>query len=225
MAVVTDVQPNFVKCRLDSGVNGFLPKMFLSDGDLNECGDVVQLGQILTCKIMKVEKEKFSVKLSARTSDLKQIGAPSFLADKWLQDAQSDEEIEFRRLEEKRKKDSKTIVNKVLTNRNITHANYQRISESKAGRILNQRSIGDVIFRPDKFDRLDRLGISWKFGLGEKDIVNMSIHEQDKDIMNPDLSSSLLLEGEMYESLDEIIGRYSHNYVFCILINMCFVFL
>jgi hypothetical protein len=52
------------------------------------------------------------------------------------------------------------------------------VSYTKAQRELAPKNIGDVIFRPHHRNKCDMLGMSWKFGPSEKDVVVVSIEEQ-----------------------------------------------
>ena len=59
-----------VHSRLDNGVSGFIHTQDISDKEVENPADRVQEGQVIHARITKIDIERFSVKLTCKTSDL-----------------------------------------------------------------------------------------------------------------------------------------------------------
>lgn len=59
-----------VRIRLDNGVSGYIRLKNLSDEHVNNPEDRVRLGQVIHCRIIKINVEKFSIEATSKASDL-----------------------------------------------------------------------------------------------------------------------------------------------------------
>lgn len=59
-----------VKCRLDSGVTGFIHTKNISDSMVRDPEERVQIGMTVHCRITKIDIERFQVELTSKSSDL-----------------------------------------------------------------------------------------------------------------------------------------------------------
>ena len=63
-------QATGVRVRLDNGVSGYIHLKNLSDKHVNYPEERVRMGQVIHCRIMKIDVEKFSVEATSKASDL-----------------------------------------------------------------------------------------------------------------------------------------------------------
>lgn len=59
-----------IRVRLDNGVMGYIHLKNLSDKHVNDPEERVRLGQVIHCRIMKIEYEKFSIEATSKATDL-----------------------------------------------------------------------------------------------------------------------------------------------------------
>lgn len=59
-----------IRVRLDNGVMGYIHLKNLSDKHVNDPEERVRLGQVIHCRIMKIDPEKFSIEATSKATDL-----------------------------------------------------------------------------------------------------------------------------------------------------------
>ncbi|EEC12431.1 S1 RNA binding domain-containing protein, putative [Ixodes scapularis] len=184
-----------VRVRLDNGVNGFIHIRFISDKKVTNPEERVRPGMILHCRIIKIDIERFAVDLTCRSSDLADVN------NEWsvtLSQSSTNEEPN---------------INSALTQslrfgayvkRVIVHPSFHNISYKEAEKLLSTMDQGDVIIRPSS-KGVDHLTVTWK--VHEGILQHIDVKEQGKENAFS-LGSSLLINNEEFEDLDEIIARH-----------------
>jgi len=186
-----------INIRLDNYVNGFIPTDKLSDRGVQDPDTRVRDRQSLYCRIEDIVFEKFYVEATSRTSDL---------ADKdWVFKPKRDlyydkftESEHLAKLQEEKQRQRPTFVKRV-----IVHPCFKNISFKDAVQDLEGMDQGDVIIRPSS-KAIDRLTLSWK--VANSIIQNVDIIEVGKPNAFA-IGTSLIVDDETYEDLDEIIAR------------------
>ncbi|XP_065201238.1 transcription elongation factor SPT6 [Planococcus citri] len=195
-----------VRIRLDNGVSGCIFLKFLSDKHVNNPEERVQIGQMIHCRIMKIDVERFSIEATSKTSDLNDEN------NEWRppKDGFYDFEMETndKKIEENKKK-MKT--SQTYTKRVIVHPSFHNISFSKAVALMENMDQGECIIRPSS-KGTDHLTVTWKVA----DNIYQHIDVLEKDKMNAfSLGRSLVIGTEEFEDLDEIIARYINPMAAC----------
>ena len=188
-----------VSVRLDNGVFGFVKTENLSDSNVDRPEDRVRVGMVVNARILEINPSKFSIQLTCKSSHLNDADfqfRPTF-------DPAFDHEAELldneARKEKKKKQQKKTYIKRI-----IVHPAFQNIDFLKAEKLMTRMSQGDCIIRPSSKGP-DHLTLTWKVHKGITQHVD--IIEKNKD--NPfGLGKQLIINGEVYEDLDEIIARY-----------------
>jgi transcription elongation factor SPT6 len=62
-----------IRIRLDNGVTGFIAMKNLSDSQIINPSERVKIGQIISCRIMKLNIERFTVDCLSKSSALQVI--------------------------------------------------------------------------------------------------------------------------------------------------------
>lgn len=189
-----------VNVVLDNGLNGFIPLNFLSDSRVKDPEERVQRGQTIYARIVNINTDRFSVKLTSKSSDLrdeKNQWRP--IRDQFYDRYSEDEEL--RKIEEKKKREEHR---QTYTKRVIAHPQFKNIGYQQCVVLLKDADIGDAIIRPSsKGD--NHLTVTWK--------VNQNVFQhvdiiEEKKINSFSLGKRLIIDGEEYEDLDEILARY-----------------
>jgi hypothetical protein len=189
-----------VRTMLDNHVNGFISLGSLSDNRVNNPEDRVKIGQTIYARIVKIDIDRFSVELTSRTSDLKDA------TNKWkpAKDDYYDIDVEMNdqyKLDEKKKREEHK---QTYTKRVIAHPQFRNIGYQQCIALLNDMEIGDAIIRPSS-KGIDHLTLTWKINKGI--YQHIDIVEEKK--LNPfSIGKRLIIEGEDFEDLDEILARY-----------------
>uniref|UniRef100_A0A1I8JEX7 Transcription elongation factor spt6 n=1 Tax=Macrostomum lignano TaxID=282301 RepID=A0A1I8JEX7_9PLAT len=191
-------EPVGVRVQLDNGLSGFIGTRNLSDKSVVNPTERVAVGQQLHARIMKIDIENFRVDLTSRSSDLKDT------AFKWKppRDACFDEDaeaVDLQSEEDKRKETRPTYVKRV-----IDHPNFHNVTYRDCAKLMHSLDLGDAVFRPSS-KGTDRLTLTWKI----EDGIIQHVEVQERNKQNDfSLGKTLLIEGEEFEDLDEIIARY-----------------
>ncbi|KAH9503861.1 Transcription elongation factor SPT6 [Bulinus truncatus] len=188
-----------VKCRLDSGVTGFIHTKNISDKMVRDPEERVQVGMTIHCRITKIDIERFQVELTSKSSDL---------ADKdgmWRpqKDVYYDYDTEKAEVDKENEK-KKLQARQTYIKRVIAHPYFQNVSYKECEKILSTMDQGDVIIRPSSKGS-DHLTATWKVADGI--LQHIDIREEGKENAFS-LGKSLWINGEEFEDLDEIIARY-----------------
>ncbi|KAL6060672.1 Transcription elongation factor SPT6 [Balamuthia mandrillaris] len=227
-ARVTFVTESAIYCRLENGLRGRIADRDVSDQYGISPLDVVEEGQTIQCRVLRIDKERFSVDLSCRGKDLQDHDRDPLhvrsMQDKYLKTTTSataeDEEEECfidempassslgtanakkpeKKDEEKKKKSAKSI-------RTVNHPLFKNMTFREAEDYLEEKEVGDeeaIIIRPSS-KGWDHLTITWKFY--DDIIIHTDVLELDKpNIVS--LGRKLKVGENIYEDLDEIIERH-----------------
>ncbi|XP_031835725.1 transcription elongation factor SPT6 isoform X1 [Nomia melanderi] len=188
-----------VRLRLDNGISGYIHIKNLSDRHVANPEERVSIGQIIHCRIIKIEVERFSVECTSKSSDL---------ADKnheWRpqRDPFYDTEAEQKdvKVEEdaKKAKQRQTYVKRV-----IVHPSFHNISFTEAEKLMQTMKQGEAIVRPSS-KGADHLTVTWK--VTDEVYQHIDVREEGKENAFS-LGQSLWIGNEEFEDLDEIIARH-----------------
>ena len=200
--VVAVVKEKFVVCRLDGPiVRGMLFPYDVSTrlnekrqaGGMDMC-EWFHVGQALQAVILEVDKERYSVKLSTKSEDIKNAMRDFKIrfADSFLEPLSLEDNI------------AASQHQKHYIRRKIDHPLFENITFREACTKLAEAEIGECLVRPSS-KGTDFLTITWKFG--EQAFVHLEVAEEDKPTLIG-LGRRLLVEGEEFEDLDEILSRH-----------------
>ena len=187
-----------VRTILENGICGFIHIQNISSSSIIHPEHNIQVGMTITCRILSVNFQKFSLELSCKSSDLQ------------------DYEKKFRTLKDKfydynRDKDdskdqllsSKEKINNYIK-RVLVHPKFKNISYTDSLPLLAKINIGDCLIRPSSRGN-NRLTLSWK--IDENIFQHIDVIEKNKP--HPySIGRSLWINSEEYEDLDEILAMY-----------------
>ncbi|XP_066246684.1 transcription elongation factor SPT6 [Euwallacea similis] len=194
-------QATGVKLRLDNGISGYIYIKNLSDKMVSNPEERVGVGQLIHCRITKIDVERFSVDCTSKSSDLLDKN------HEWRppRDPYYDQEQEDKdnRVEAEKKKDKQrqTYIKRV-----IVHPAFHNISYTEAEKFMANMDQGEVIVRPSS-KGVDHLTITWK--VAEGICQHIDVKEQGKTNAFS-LGKSLWIGNDEFEDLDEIIARHVH---------------
>lgn len=192
-------QATGVRIRLDNCVNGYIPIKNLSDKHVTDPEERVSRGQVIHCRITKIEVERFAIDATCKSSDL---------ADKnhiWRppKDPYYDHEAEAKDI--KTEEDAKKVKQRqTYIKRVIVHPAFQNISFMEAEKIMANMDQGEVVIRPSS-KGADHLTVTWKVSDGI--YQHIDVREEGKE-NTFSLGQSLWIGSEEFEDLDEIIARH-----------------
>lgn len=192
-------QATGVKLRLDNGILGYIYIKNISDKPVANPEERVGVGQLIHCRIIKIDVERFSVDCTSKSSDLldkKHEWRPP-------RDPHYDVEREDKdnRLEADKKKEKQRMT---YIKRVIVHPAFHNISYAEAEKCMVNMDQGEVIVRPSS-KGADHLTITWKVADGI--YQHIDIREEGK-VNAFSLGKSLWIGNEEFEDLDEIIARH-----------------
>lgn len=130
-ATVRRVLDQQVFCNLESGITRRIVKDDLSDGTCIDHVEQITEGSILTCRVKSVQKERYSVDLSCKLSELSDQFRSRQERDRYY----ANDEFILRSEQEKVQKE-KEHPKKSFKPRMIEHPQFQNISESDAIKVL-----------------------------------------------------------------------------------------
>ncbi|KAM4046625.1 transcription elongation factor SPT6 [Anomaloglossus baeobatrachus] len=188
-----------VKTRLDNGVTGFIPTKFISDKVVKRPEERVKVGMTVHCRIMKINIEKFGVDMTCRTSDLMDKNNEWKLPKDTFYDFDT-ETTHLKQEEDLKKKQQRTTYIK----RVIAHPSFHNINFKQAEKMMETMDQGDVIIRPSSKGE-NHLTVTWK--VSEGIYQHVDIREEGKENAFS-LGSTLWINTEEFEDLDEIIARF-----------------
>nr|NVI78424.1 Spt6 [Cucujiformia] len=149
-------QATGIKLFLDNGISGYIYIKNISDKQVANPEDRVKIGQLIHCRIMKIDVERFSVDCTSKSSDLLDKN------HEWRppRDPYYDQEHENKdvKVETDRKmnKQRQTYIKRV-----IVHPAFHNISFMEAEKCMANMDQGEVIIRPSS-KGADHLTITWK---------------------------------------------------------------
>ncbi|XP_056634239.1 transcription elongation factor SPT6 [Diorhabda sublineata] len=192
-------QATGVKLRLDNGILGYIFIKNISDKPVANPEERVGVGQLIHCRITKIDVERFSVDCTSKSSDLLDKN------HEWRpqRDPYYDQEREDQdnRVEAEKKKDKQRMT---YIKRVIVHPAFHNISYAEAEKCMVNMDQGEVIVRPSS-KGADHLTITWKVADGI--YQHIDIREEGKTNAFS-LGKSLWIGNEEFEDLDEIIARH-----------------
>jgi len=200
--------PVGVRAMLDNGCNGFIPLKLLSDSLVTNPEDRIKVGMTVHARITRIDPDRFSVELTCRTSDLRDTN------DKWKPsrdeyfDYKAQDEDQFKLDEKKRKEEHR----QTYTKRIIAHPQFKNIGYSQAVAYLKDMDVGDAIIRPSSKGN-DHLTVTWK--INNNCYQHVDVLEEKKQ-NSFSIGKRLIIEGEDFEDLDEILARYISPMANCV---------
>nr|NVI78476.1 Spt6 [Cucujiformia] len=162
-------QATGVKLRLDNGISGYIYIKNISDKPVANPEERVGIGQLIHCRITKIDVERFSVDCTSKSSDL---------ADKkheWrpprdpYYDQDQEEADQRSESEQKKNKQKQMYIKRV-----IVHPSFHNISYAEAEKCMSNMDQGEVIIRPSSKGS-DHLTVTWK--VAEKIYQHIDVKE------------------------------------------------
>lgn len=168
-------------------------------------GEIYEIGKTYPAKVIFIDYENISAEVSLLDHDVKHQYVPIHYSKDpsiWdlkleLEDAEEEKQIAMAEARAKR------------THRVINHPYYFPFNGRQAEDYLRSKERGDFVIRQSSRGD-DHLAITWKL---DKDLFqHVDILEQEKE--NPlALGKTLIVEGQRYHDLDQIIVEYLQNKV------------
>jgi transcription elongation factor SPT6 len=197
-----------VRTQLDNGCNGFIPLRSLSDNQVSNPEERIKVGMIVHARIRRIDVARFSVELTTKTSDLRDVDDKLKLPKDAFYDlgVQNDDQA---KLDDKKKREEHK---KTYTKRVIAHPQFKNLGYQQAVGYLRDVQIGEAVIRPSSKGN-DHLTVTWK--IDENLYQHIDVLEEKK--MNAfSVGKKLIIDGEEFEDLDEILACYVNpmaNYV------------
>ncbi|XP_023920121.1 transcription elongation factor SPT6 homolog isoform X3 [Quercus suber] len=205
-ATVRRVQGQKAICVLESGLTGMLMKEDYSDDWREaELSDRLHEGDILTCKIKSIQKNRYQVFLVSKESEMRSNRLQYVRnADPYYHEDRSRLQSE----QDKARKE-KELAKKHFKPRMIVHPRFQNITLDEAKEFLSDKDPGESIISPSRHGP-SHLTLTLKVYDGvyaQKDIVEGG--KEHKDITSLlRIGKSLKIGEDTFEDLDEVMDRY-----------------
>ena len=187
--------------RLDNGVLGSIETKYISDKEIKNPEERVQIGMAIHARILRINVEKFFVNLTCRTSDLLDTNNEFKPQKDFFYDNDAEKLDKETEEESKKKKKRQTYIKRI-----IVHPSFHNIDYAKAEKKLAEMNNGDAIIRPSS-KGINHLTLSWRVYDGIT--AHVDITEENKANAFS-IGKQLFINGEAYEDLDEILARYVH---------------
>jgi transcription elongation factor SPT6 len=206
-ASVRRLQNGRAICVLDSGLTGMLMKEDFSDDgrDIVDLADQLKEGDILTCKIKSIQKQRYQVFLICKESEMRN----NRHQHNQNVDAYYHEDRNSLQLVKEKARKEKELVRKHFKSRMIVHPRFQNITADQATEYLSDKDFGESIVRPSSRG-LNFLTLTLKIYDGvyaHKEIAEGG--KENKDITSLQCIGKTLTIGEdTFEDLDEVMDRY-----------------
>nr|NVI78465.1 Spt6 [Cucujiformia] len=145
-----------IKLYLDNGISGFIYTKNISDEYVANPKDVIRTNQLIQCRIMKIDIEKFNVICTSKSSDLNDAKHEwRSTRDLYYNQEKENEDL---RIEEKQKVQKQR---KPCITRCIAHPSFRNVSFMEAEKYLANVNQGEAIIRPSS-KGTDHLSVTWK---------------------------------------------------------------
>ena len=188
-----------VRLRLDNGISGYIHIKNLSDKHVGNPSERVKIGQMIHCRVTKIEVDRFSVECTSKTSDLLDKNQEWRPARDPFYDTEAEEKDMQIEEDAKKVKQQRTYVKRV-----IVHPQFHNISFSEVETMMKTLKQGEAIIRPSS-KGADHLTVTWKV----TDNIHMHIDVREEGKGNEfSLGTSLWIGTEEFEDLDEILARH-----------------
>ncbi|CAI8613763.1 unnamed protein product [Vicia faba] len=204
---VRRVQAQRAICGLESGMTGILMKEDYADDlrDIIELSDRLHEGDMLTCKIKSIQKNRYQVFLVCKESEMRSDRSHhNHNFDPYYHEDRSslpNEQDKIRKERERSKKHFKP--------RMIVHPRFQNITTDEAYEFLSDKDPGESIFRPNSKGP-SYLTLTLKIHDGvyaHKEIIEGG--KELKDITSLlRIGKTLKIGEDTFEDLDEVMDRY-----------------
>ncbi|KAK6928905.1 Spt6, SH2 domain [Dillenia turbinata] len=206
-ATVRRVQAGRAICVLDSGLTGMLAKEDFSDDsrDIAELNDKLHEGDILTCRIKSIEKNRYQVFLVCKDSEMR---SSRYHNNCELDPYYREDPNGLQNEQEKARKD-KELAKRRFKPRMIVHPRFQNVTADEAMESLSDKDPGESIIRPSsKGPSFLTLTLKVYDGVyAHKDIAEGG--KDHKDITSLlRLGKTLKIGEDTFEDLDEVMDRY-----------------
>ncbi|KAL0359667.1 UNVERIFIED_CONTAM: Transcription elongation factor SPT6 [Sesamum angustifolium] len=145
-ATVRRVQAQRAICVLESGLTGMLSKEDYTDDwrDINELTDKLREGDILTCRIKSIQKNRYQVFLTCRESEMRN----NRFQNHRNMDPYYHEERSTVHTEQEKARKEKELAKKHFKPRMIVHPRFQNITADEAIEFLSDKDPGESVIRP-----------------------------------------------------------------------------
>jgi transcription elongation factor SPT6 len=195
-ATVRRAMMNRVFCQLESGLDAILDREYVSDEEIyGSCEDLFKPRQAVQAVVFLTEPARFSVRLSARPSDMaKGLRFVSPYRDDPYNDLQRQSLAEHTAAQRKRS-DARGV------KRVVNHPNWHVMNSGQAEQYLASQHRGDVVIRPSSKGS-NHLAITWK--VDEDVYQHIDVLEKNKP--NEYSLGRILSVGKFsYSDLDDLI--------------------
>ncbi|KAJ1970064.1 Transcription elongation factor spt6 [Dispira parvispora] len=205
--VVTTVQrvrDRFAICKLDSGVDGFLPISRVDDERVEVLADILSEGEALPCAIIQVNKDRFTVDLTSRPSDLdeaqRRLQEYEPKVDTYFDHAAA--RAEARAKSQEARNSHSTSTGPSRSSRIIDHPLFKPFRSKEAEVYLADRQVGSAVIRPSSRGN-DHIAVTWKVADGVYQHVD--VVEEDKPSAMAVGHTLRVGRDNVYSDLDELI--------------------
>ncbi|XP_010528633.1 PREDICTED: transcription elongation factor SPT6 homolog [Tarenaya hassleriana] len=206
-ATVRRIQGGRAICVLDSGLTGMLMKEDYTDDwrDIVELSDRLHEGDMLTCKIKSLQKNRYQVFLVCKESEMR-INRHQHVQnfDPYYHEDQSS--LQNDKVKAQKEKE---LGRKHFKPRMIVHPRFQNITADEAMEYLSDKDFGESIVRPSSRGP-NYLTLTLKIYDGvyaHKDIAEGG--KENKDITSLlRIGKTLKIGEDTFEDLDEVMDRY-----------------
>ncbi|XP_059462274.1 transcription elongation factor SPT6 homolog isoform X3 [Corylus avellana] len=206
-ATVRRVQAQKAICVLESGLTGMLMKEDYSDDwrESPELSDRLHEGDIVTCKIKSIQKNRYQVFLVSRESEMR---SNRHQYARNLDPYYHEDRSRLQSEQDKARKE-KELAKKHFKPRMIVHPRFQNITLDEAKEFLSDKDPGESIISPSRHGP-SHLTLTLKVYDGvyaHKDIVEGG--KEHKDITSLlRIGKTLKIGEDTFEDLDEVMDRY-----------------
>ncbi|CAJ1916922.1 unnamed protein product, partial [Sphenostylis stenocarpa] len=204
---VRRVQAQKAICGLESGMTGILLKEDYTDDwrDVIELSDRLHEGDMLTCKIKSIQKNRYQVFLVCKDSEMRSNRLQN---NRDIDPYYHEDRSCFQSDQDKARKE-KELAKKHFKPRMIVHPRFQNITADEAMEFLSDKDPGESIIRPSSRGP-SYLTLTLKINDGvyaHKDIVEGG--KEHKDITSLlRIGKTLKIGDDTFEDLDEVMDRY-----------------
>jgi len=191
---VTYAHGNTVRGILPSGIEAHIDSENLVDERVFKVEDYVRSGDVLTGKVLSVDKKRFVVEVTTVPSVINQ--KPEIEHDEYwdIEEEKKDQEM----LSEAFKKATKRVT------RSIQHPYFKPFNFKEAENYLSTRPRGEIVIRPSSKGN-DHLTITWKIDDGVYQHLDVQESEKESEYK---LGKILTVNNSKFSELDELVVIY-----------------
>ncbi|XP_062180009.1 transcription elongation factor SPT6 homolog isoform X2 [Phragmites australis] len=200
---VRNIQENKIICTFDSGLKAIVMADNYSDDGFDPESSQLHEGDVLTGKIRNVNKNRFMVYLTCKSSEMRRRPYTRGDRDPYYH------EQDMAPTEQDKARKQKEIAKKHFKPRMIVHPHFQNLTAEEAMQFLSDKEPGEKVIRPSSrgpsfltltlkiFDDVYAHKEITEGGKDHKDITSLLR-----------LGKTLTIDNETFEDLDEVIDRY-----------------